>query len=166
MSLRSFALVCNELTHRRCLPRQLPAPPQNVKCLGLVNENVAVALAYGMYRNAKGEFDLTSETITMFVDMGDAAFTYVLVMAHAGMGVLDAAALTWSVPVLSHPPPLPATGHLWHFPNRLRVEFVSHVDFQPDPPPPRASLAFCPFFWQRHHRGLRCRQAARYLNRV
>jgi hypothetical protein len=50
---------------------------QSVKCLGLVNENVAVALAYGMYRSAKGEFDLTSETVTMFVDMGDASFTYV-----------------------------------------------------------------------------------------
>ena len=48
---------------------------QNVKCLGVVNENVAVALAYGMYRSAKGEFDLTTETVAMFVDMGDASFT-------------------------------------------------------------------------------------------
>ena len=48
-----------------------------MKCLGLVNENTAVALAYGMYRSAKGEFDATTETVVMFVDMGDAAFTYV-----------------------------------------------------------------------------------------
>ena len=43
---------------------------------------MAVALAYGMYRSAKGEFDLTSETVTMFVDMGDAAFTYVWAGLH------------------------------------------------------------------------------------
>lgn len=61
----------------------------SVKCLGLVNENVAVALAYGMYRSAKGEFDLTSETVTMFVDMGDAAFTYV---ASAGPATAEVVA--------------------------------------------------------------------------
>jgi hypothetical protein len=67
--------VVGTVTHR-CVP-PLSCPLQGVKCLGLLNENTAVALAYGMHRSAKGEFDGPSETVVMFVDMGDSSFTYV-----------------------------------------------------------------------------------------
>jgi len=54
-----------------------------VKCVGLVNENTATALNYGIWKNVKGEF--TEEKIyVLFVDVGYSAYSVSLVAFQKG----------------------------------------------------------------------------------
>lgn len=47
----------------------LPLYQQNLKVLRLINETTSAALAYGIYKNAKGEFS-EKPRLVAFVDMG------------------------------------------------------------------------------------------------
>ena len=43
--------------------------------LGLINENTASALSYGIYKSAKNVFDVKERHIVMFIDVGYASFS-------------------------------------------------------------------------------------------
>jgi len=47
----------------------------NVRCLQLLNDNVAVALQYGIWKNKKGLFDDGKKHHALFLDMGASQFT-------------------------------------------------------------------------------------------
>lgn len=51
------------------LTHSLPLYQQNLKVLRLINETTSAALAYGIYKNAKGEFS-EKPRLVAFVDMG------------------------------------------------------------------------------------------------
>jgi len=46
-----------------------------LNCLRLMHENTATALAFGIFKSAKGLFDAEKETNVMFLDLGHASFT-------------------------------------------------------------------------------------------
>ncbi|KAH9261424.1 hypothetical protein BASA81_000068 [Batrachochytrium salamandrivorans] len=54
--------------HRRCVLDA--AKIADLNCLKLMNDSSAVALDYGMWRNARGQFDDTKPSVVMFVDVG------------------------------------------------------------------------------------------------
>ncbi|KAK8812360.1 hypothetical protein WA158_007594 [Blastocystis sp. Blastoise] len=56
-----------------------------IRCEGLINENSATAIEYGLFRNLKGEFDKEKPRYVMFVDMGYSMSTVSVVCFLAGV---------------------------------------------------------------------------------
>jgi molecular chaperone DnaK (HSP70) len=51
----------------------------SLNCLRVCNENSAIALNYGIFKNAKGQFSETEKTVVMFIDMGYSTYTVSIV---------------------------------------------------------------------------------------
>lgn len=51
----------------------------SVNCLKIVNESTAIALSYGIFKSAKGQFSETEKTYVMFLDMGYTMLTVCVV---------------------------------------------------------------------------------------
>ena len=51
----------------------------SVNCLKVVNESTAIALSYGIFKSAKGQFSDTEKTYVMFLDMGYTMLTVSIV---------------------------------------------------------------------------------------
>ncbi len=70
-------MTCAARCQHACVCVRASGCVQGLKCLRLLNESSAVALAYGIHKSAKGEFDDSKETLVMFLDMGHSSFTSV-----------------------------------------------------------------------------------------
>ena len=55
-----------------------------ISCLRLLHEGTAVALEYGMFKNAKGFFDAEKATHVVFVDFGQSSFSATIASFVAG----------------------------------------------------------------------------------
>lgn len=51
----------------------------SINCLKVVNESTAIALSYGIFKSAKGQFSENEKTYIMFLDMGYTALTVSIV---------------------------------------------------------------------------------------
>merc|ERR1719421_1920808 len=63
-----------------------------LNCLRLMHENTATALAFGIFKSAKGLFDAEKETNVMFLDLGHASFTASCVSFQTGKLAVKSAA--------------------------------------------------------------------------
>mmetsp|Transcript_14890 Transcript_14890/g.31228 ORF Transcript_14890/g.31228 Transcript_14890/m.31228 type:complete len:858 (-) Transcript_14890:427-3000(-) len=63
-----------------------------LNCLRLMHENTATALAFGIFKSAKGLFDAETESNVMFLDLGNAHFTASCVAFQTGKLAVKSAA--------------------------------------------------------------------------
>ena len=59
-------------------------------CLRLLHEGTAVALEYGMFKSAKGQFDAAKPSPVMFLDFGQSSFTVTIAAFTTGKLVIKA----------------------------------------------------------------------------